>query len=250
MFVVFVVLFSMAKVDNAKYSALKASLGNAMGVAPIATGGNPSNPAPTMPGPDQNSVPGALAPDTTKPLVPTAAPQITVNAQAQTSTLETVPATATQTEAAKTPTAETATTTTPAKPAPDPLATVEANFEQTAAARAGQLDVSVEDRGVVVSILTSVLFPAGSAEFKPGATGILDQITNQLKSSSQSVLVEGSPDKGDQSAPWDLASKRASTVVSYLVNTHGLAPERFSVIGYGKGAGVDGIVNVVVLRRK
>jgi hypothetical protein len=35
-----------------------------MGVAPIATGGNPSNPAPTMPGPDQNSVPGALAPDT------------------------------------------------------------------------------------------------------------------------------------------------------------------------------------------
>jgi outer membrane protein OmpA-like peptidoglycan-associated protein len=179
----------------------------------------------------------------------TVAPTITVNA-GQTDTQTAKPATPTQTEAAKTPTENTTPVTTPSKPAPDPLATVEANFEQTAAARAGQLDVSVEDRGVVVSILTSVLFPAGSSDFKPGATAILDQITSQLKSSSQSVLVEGSPDKGDQSAPWDLASKRASTVVGYLVNTHGLAPDRFSVIGYGKGAGVDGIVNVVVLRRK
>ena len=229
MFVVFVVLFSMAKLDSSKYNQLKQSLGQAIGVQPLPTGGNPINTAPVKPGPDVNSAPGAASPVTTEPVV-SAPPAPALVAPEAT---ETKPVAATPV----------------IKPVVDPLAAVSEGFKATVAARAGQLDVTLQDRGVIVSVLTSVLFAQGEAVLRPGAGQILDQISGQLAASTQSVLVEGAPDASIKDAPWDLASRRASAVVTYLVNTHALAPERFSVIGYGKGAGVDGIVNVVVMRR-
>ncbi|HYF93926.1 MAG TPA: flagellar motor protein MotB [Symbiobacteriaceae bacterium] len=239
MFVVFVVLFSMAKLDSSKYAQLKESLGQGFGVQPLPTGGNPVNTAPVKPGPDADSAPGALNPIGTEPVVPAPpAPAL-------------VPPEATEPSATE-PVAEAPAAEPEPEPAPkpvDPMAAVEEGFKATFAARAGQLDVTLQDRGVIVSVLTSVLFAEGESVLKPDAGQILDQISGQLAATTQSVLVEGAPDASDKQAPWDLSSRRASAVVGYLVNTHGLAPERFSVIGYGKGAGVDGIVNVVVMRR-
>lgn len=241
MFVVFVVLFSMAKLDSSKYNQLKQSLGQAIGVQPLPTGGNPVNTAPVKPGPDEASAPGATTPTAGETVVPAPpAPALVPPEATETKTPE-------PTKSATT-TPKPATTTTP-KPVIDPLAAVKDGFKATVAGRAGQLDVTLQDRGVIVSVLTSVLFAEGDAVLKPTAGQILDQISGQLQATSQSVLVEGAPDASDKEAPWDLASRRASAVVGYLVNKHGLSPDRFSVIGYGKGAGIDGIVNVVVLRR-
>ncbi|HWI63601.1 MAG TPA: flagellar motor protein MotB [Symbiobacteriaceae bacterium] len=249
MFVVFIVLYAMAKVDSGKFNALKTSLNQSMGIQPFPTGGNPMQTAPLQPGSDPESAPGAPAPADPTTTVPT--PPIPAVVLPEQPSAQEEPKSGTSGTGQKT---EPATTTKPVvtqpKPVVDPLAGVKDGFKATVASRAGQLDVTLQDRGVVVSVLTSVLFSEGAAELKPGANQILDQISAQLKASTESVLVEGAPDASAKDAPWDLSSRRASAVVTYLVNTHGLSPQRFSVIGYGKGAGVDGIVNVVVLRRQ
>jgi len=249
MFVVFIVLYAMAKLDTSKYAALKSSLSqSSIGIQPLPQGGNPLNTSAIVPGPDPESAPGAPAPVDPEHTVPTPPlPSVITPSEPETEP-EPKPVTTPASGSSK-PVVE--------KPAVvekpvvvDPLTKVGESFRATVAGRAGQIDVEIQDRGLVVSVLTSVLFAEGQAELKPGAGQILDQISAQLKASSESLLVEGAPDASEKDAPWDLASRRASAVVGYLVNTHGLAPQRFSVIGYGKGAGVDGIVNVVVLRRQ
>lgn len=250
MFVVFVVLYAMANVDNAKFQALKESLGQSTlggSITPIPTGGNPINTSPIKPGPDPASAPGSPVPAASEPTVeapplPAALPQETA-----TEAPEPAPEPAPAPKPAPKPVAEPAPA--PVKPPADPLQGISNGLKGMPVARAGEVTVAIQDRGVVASVLTSVLFAEGQAELKPGAAQLLDQISEQLRTFNESILVEGAPDEADKEAPWDLASRRASTVVGYLVNTHGLAPHRFSVIGYGKGAGVDGVVNVVVLRR-
>lgn len=236
MMVVFMVLYSMAKVDNAKFNQLKASLNASSIGTPLPVGGNPVNAAPISPGPDPASYPGGLSPVdpmNATPALPPASPPAAEPEEPETEPEPQPPSPA------------------PAQPKPtDPMAPVRDGFRGTGAARAGSLSVELQDRGVVVSILTSVLFEEGKAELKPNATQILDEISQRLQASTGSVLVEGAPDSGLKEAPWDLATRRASAVVGYLVGAHGISAERFAVIGYGKGAGVDGLVNVVVLRKQ
>ncbi|MDF2627640.1 MAG: motB [Symbiobacteriaceae bacterium] len=237
MMVVFMILYSMARVDNEKFEAVKESLATSLGGGglgtPLPVGGNPINTAPVQPGTDPNSAPGQPAP--VDPVTAVPAPPVVAPVTPEPDPEPAAPSTKPQTQ--------------PAAPPADPLAGVKSGMSGLAGARAGQLSVELQDRGVVVSVLTSVLFAEGQAELKPSGTALLDQISAQLKKTGESILVEGAPDAAAKDAPWDLATRRASAVVGYLVSRHGLAPDRFAVIGYGKGAGVDGIVNVVVLRR-
>lgn len=247
MMVVFMVLYSIAKVDSAKYEKLKASLqassignppavhssggggsgvgggtGDGIGAGSTSALGTSASTEPTTPPPA--IVPGEATPDAPVAEEPTPAGD---------------PEPVQEPEPTPTP---------PPKPV-DPLEGMKSGFQGTAAARAGSLTLTLQDRGLVVSILSSILFAEGSADLKPDAGPILDEVAAQLKATGESILVEGAPDKSVQEAPWDLASRRSSTVVGYLVSKHGLTPGRFAAIGYGKGAGMDGLVNVVVLRR-
>lgn len=246
--VVFMVLYSMARVDSAKFSKLKASLASSSigggPLTPLPVGGNPINTAPTVTGSDPESYPGAAESPVRSLISPAPAPPAVIPATPP----ATEPPPAEATVAAE-PLPEPDPEPEPQPPPPDPMTGLRESFLATNSARAGALTVSLQDRGLVISILTSVLFAEGQAELKQEATLILDEITEKLHTTSKSVLVEGAPDAASTKEPWDLASRRASAVVGYLVRTHGLAPSRFAVIGYGKGAGVDGIVNVVVLRR-
>lgn len=253
MMVVFMVLYSMASVDSGKYSQLKASLAHSsIGGAPLPVGGNPTNTAPVMPGPDPDSAPGQPAPSEPETAVP--APPIVLPSDPGPEPPAPAPEPEPEPEPEPSPAAgspQPESTSPPVESAPpaDPMQTVVDQFRNTDAARAGQLSVTIQDRGVVATVVTSLLFPEGSAELKPEAAAILDQISDQLQNVNDSIVVEGSPDAAVTNAPWDLAARRASAVVSYLVDSHVLAPHRFAVIGYGKGDGVQGIVNVVVLRK-
>lgn len=248
MMVVFMVLYSMARVDSGKYGKLKASLqSSSIGIQPLPVGGNPVNTAAVTPGPDPNSAPGQPAPADPAAAIP-APPNAVIPPVAPPEP----PPTPAQTESKPSATPAKPAQTVPKQETPpqDPMTPLKESLQGTAAARAGKLNVSIQDRGLVVSILTQVLFDEGTTHLKPGATALLNEVAAQLKGSSDSVLVEGSPDANASKAPWDLAVRRGSTVVDYLVSNQGLAAERFAVIGYGKGDGVAGIVNVVVLRRQ
>lgn len=255
MMVVFMVMYSMARVDNAKFGKLKASLASSSigggALTPLPVGGNPINTAPTVPGPDPSSYPGAPEPSYRRLVIPAPAPPEPLP-EAEPAVEEpeaAVPAPKPKAEPEPQPKPAPVQTPPPAPP-PDPLAPLKGGLLATVSGQTGAFSVQIQDRGLMVSVVTSLLFKAGSAELKPEAPAVLDSISQELAKTEAPILVEGAPDSGEQEAPWDLAARRASTVVSYLVTKHGLSGDRFAVVGHGKGAGTDGIVNVVVLRRR
>jgi chemotaxis protein MotB len=101
----------------------------------------------------------------------------------------------------------------------------------------GQIDVLVDNRGVVVRLSASAFFRGGEAAVMPTAVPVLDQIALILKKSTREIRVEGHTDsvplKSDIYATnWELSAARATWVVRYLVTKHGLAPERLSAAGF------------------
>lgn len=101
------------------------------------------------------------------------------------------------------------------------------------------VETEITERGLVVHIVESALFGQGSAILKPRATGILDLIAGQIQGIPNHIRVEGHTD--DRSintarfpSNWELSSARATEVVRYFTDNHGLQPNRASALGYGK----------------
>jgi chemotaxis protein MotB len=124
---------------------------------------------------------------------------------------------------------------------PEPL---EALGKQVAQALAetgleGQGAVFRTERGVVISLYGAVLFDLGKADIRPEATGILDRVAAALARVPNYVSVEGSTDDLPINTAlfptnWELSVRRATTVVRYFIERHGLDPRRFLAVGYGQ----------------
>jgi chemotaxis protein MotB len=101
------------------------------------------------------------------------------------------------------------------------------------------MSVSVEARGLIISVLSdNLLFPIGSAELRPGATDILDKISEVIRPISNPIMVEGHtcnlPIKTPQfPSNWELSAARACRVVRFLMEEYGIAPDRLGAVGYG-----------------
>lgn len=99
------------------------------------------------------------------------------------------------------------------------------------AVREGRLWLEVEIRA-------AVLFDSGSAQIKPDALPVVDQVVDILSGVPNSVRVEGYTDdvpiaNGQFRSNWDLSAARAGSMVHHLLQ-HGLAPPRLSLAGYGE----------------
>jgi chemotaxis protein MotB len=96
----------------------------------------------------------------------------------------------------------------------------------------------VEQRGLVVSIVSEgVLFAAGEAELQPAGRVVLDDLAESLAGIPNQLAVEGHTDNIPISTPrfpsnWELSTARATAVLRYLVEHHGIAPARMSAAGY------------------
>ncbi|MEW6243661.1 MAG: OmpA family protein [Bacillota bacterium] len=98
---------------------------------------------------------------------------------------------------------------------------------------------ATEERGIILRFSDNVLFDLGSADLKPEARRILSDLADLIREIPNHVRVEGHTDNlpiHTEKFPsnWELSTGRASTVVRYFVEEHGLAPERLSVAGYGE----------------
>ena len=116
---------------------------------------------------------------------------------------------------------------------------------------------------VTIRMLDADLFGPASDKFSPEAAGVLDEVAAVLKSITQNIRVEAHTDNipvNTESFPsnWDLSSARSLKVLKYLINNHGLAPGRFSAVGYGEfspiatndspaGRGKNSRVDILVL---
>ncbi len=103
--------------------------------------------------------------------------------------------------------------------------------------------VSQENAGLVLRFQDNVLFDPGKAELKPRSKEILKDISAFLQTPEfleKSIRIEGHTDtvKVNPSSlyptNWELSAGRASNVVRYLIEDLSLAPERFSISGYGE----------------
>src|SRR4051812_39980064 len=100
------------------------------------------------------------------------------------------------------------------------------------------LQFRTEQRGLVVSIVAEgVLFDAGQAVLKPEGRMVLDTLAGSLVGVPNQLAVEGHTDNVPISTAqfpsnWELSTARATAVLRYLVEHHGITPARLSAAGY------------------
>jgi chemotaxis protein MotB len=100
------------------------------------------------------------------------------------------------------------------------------------------VDITDDERGIIVTLPESILFDPGEAIIKRTFFPVLDSIAEAIASCPNDILIMGHTDtipiQTDRYASnWELSSYRGLSVLSYFVKEKGLLPSRFSVGGYG-----------------
>ena len=103
-----------------------------------------------------------------------------------------------------------------------------------------KLKVSVEKKGVVVTLLAEILFDPGKAQLKKESLCILDKVAQVLKRipPSYRISIEGHTDNqpirySGWKSNWELSCHRALSVLHYL-EKKGINPSRLSATGFGE----------------
>jgi chemotaxis protein MotB len=106
------------------------------------------------------------------------------------------------------------------------------------------IQVSQQERGLVITLMDGVLFASGSADLSANSKRTLDQLAEILKAEPHSIRVEGHTDDSPIATSqfpsnWELSTARATCIVQYFVEAHGFEPSRLSAAGYGEYHPVD-----------
>jgi chemotaxis protein MotB len=101
-----------------------------------------------------------------------------------------------------------------------------------------KMDMADDDRGLVLSFHEDILFAAGAVTVRKELFPILDAVAEGIEGSNNDILIMGHADSSPISdnknnTNWELSISRGLSVLEYFVKQKQLAPERFSVGGYG-----------------
>jgi len=104
-----------------------------------------------------------------------------------------------------------------------------------------QVRLEMMEKGLVITFVADVLFDSGKAAIRSEAYPSLDKVAVVLKENvpELNVGIEGHTDNepirfSGWKSNWELSTSRALSVLHYLVNKKGIAPQRLSAIGYGE----------------
>lgn len=102
-----------------------------------------------------------------------------------------------------------------------------------------QVEMTTEERGLVISVQDTVLFVTGSADLTPSARDIMGKLGLILLQTSNYIRIEGHTDNVPINTPrfpsnWELSVARSTSVVRYLIARHNFPPGRLSATGYGE----------------
>jgi len=100
------------------------------------------------------------------------------------------------------------------------------------------IDISEDERGLIISLQEMIMFDSGGAEIKEDVFPLFDLLAEVLGPISGNVLIMGHTDnipirRGRYRSNWELSLYRALNVHDYFIEKKGLSPERFAVGGYG-----------------
>lgn len=104
---------------------------------------------------------------------------------------------------------------------------------------AGNIILMEQERGLVISLKDTLLFPKGSDELTPRAREIIRKVGESLRAVPNYIRVEGHTDNLPINTPkfpsnWELSVLRATNVLHVLVNEAGVPSKRLSATGYGE----------------
>ncbi|NLX92223.1 MAG: OmpA family protein [Firmicutes bacterium] len=101
------------------------------------------------------------------------------------------------------------------------------------------IQLRLEERGIVLELPEHILFDTGQAVIKPDFYPILDSLSTLIAKLPNQIIVEGHTDNVPiktflYPSNWELSVARAVSVARYLVEVHNLPPRRFVATGYGE----------------
>lgn len=102
-----------------------------------------------------------------------------------------------------------------------------------------QISVELNERGLIIHVLESALFPSGSATLRPESQALMDRIAGEIRDLPNQIRVEGHTDDrpiatARYPSNWELSTARAAAVVRYFIDNHKLPPDQISALGFGE----------------
>lgn len=102
----------------------------------------------------------------------------------------------------------------------------------------------ITERGLMIGMVADdVFFTAASAELSPTAIRVIDTITPVLVGMPEEISVEGHanvlPVSGRYATNWELSADRATQVLRRMVEVGGLPATRVSAVGFGDARPLD-----------
>ena len=103
----------------------------------------------------------------------------------------------------------------------------------------GRVEMTLDRRGLVISIREAGAFAVGSADLSIVVETIIAEVSRAVIDVQNLVRVEGHTDNVPISTTrfasnWELSTARATVVVAFLVEGLGMNPRRLSAAGYGE----------------
>ena len=122
------------------------------------------------------------------------------------------------------------------------LATLQSGLEQEL--KSGKVQVTLEARGLVISLREAAFFASGDDAIEPGGLPIIAKIAAVIQDVPNPLRLEGYTDSvpihnSRFHSNWELSSARGIAMLELLRQKHRIPPERMSVAGYAENAPAD-----------
>jgi len=101
------------------------------------------------------------------------------------------------------------------------------------------VSTKIDERGLAVSLNSTLLFDIGKANLKEASIKKLSSIGKMLNSVNNYIRIEGHTDStpisnNEFSSNWQLSAIRATNVTELLITQSGINPKRISSVAYGE----------------
>lgn len=103
----------------------------------------------------------------------------------------------------------------------------------------GKIELSLQARGLIMSLRESAFFAPGEAELQPESLKIMTKVAEALTRIPGQIRLEGHTDDRPirterYPSNWQLSAARAITVLKLLSARYGIDPDRLAAAGYGE----------------
>jgi chemotaxis protein MotB len=118
-----------------------------------------------------------------------------------------------------------------------PRAYQQLNRELADELAAGKVTVTMDARGLVITLRDKAFFNSGGDEIIASAFGSMSKIAEVIKKLPNPVRLEGHTDSvpihnGRFASNWDLSAARSIAVLKWFESRYGIPGERFAIAGY------------------